>query len=117
MPLSSLSSEQLQRVIQLIKEKEALQARLAELNSALNALDSGEVTAAKSGRPRRGRRFKRKEAILQALQTAGKQGLSVKEVAEQLKANPSSVSVWFYTTGKKIQGLKKIAPGRYRYGG
>ena len=41
----------------------------------------------------------------------------VKELAEDLKANPGSVSVWFYTTGKKIKGLKKMGPARYSYSG
>jgi hypothetical protein len=36
-------------------------------------------------------------------------------VAANLKAKPTSVSVWFYTTGKKIKGIKKIAPARYAY--
>ena len=32
---------------------------------------------------------------------------SVKELAASLKAKPARVSVWFYTTGKKIKGKKR----------
>ena len=104
-------------MIQLIKEKEALQAKLAKVIAALDGLESGtpkkEAKVPKGG-PRRGRRrAKLKDKILKALQAAGKVGRSVKELADDLKANPGSVSVWFYTTGKKIKGLKKIEPARY----
>ena len=118
MSLSSLSSVQLHRLIELVKEKEAIQTRLEEVESALNSLESGAApeSPTKVGRPRRGRRrTKLKDAILKALQSAGRAGLSVKEVAAQLKANPGSVAIWFYTTGKKLKGLKKLGPGRYSF--
>lgn len=121
MSLSSLSSAQLHQLIELVKEKEALQGRLREVESALNALESGAdpmSTTSKVGRPRKGRRrAKLKDVILKALQDAGKSGLSVKEVAAQLQANPGSVAVWFYTTGKKMKGLRKLGPGRYSFVG
>ena len=58
---------------------------------------------------------KLKERLLKALEAAGKAGLTVKDLATNLKANPASVSVWFYTTGKKIKGIKKIGPAHYAY--
>jgi hypothetical protein len=56
-----------------------------------------------------------KDGLLKALQAAGKEGLSVKELAASIKAKSASVSVWFYTTGKKVKGLKKLGAGRYAY--
>jgi hypothetical protein len=33
----------------------------------------------------------------------------------KLGAKRSSVSVWFYTTGKKIKGIKKVGKARFAY--
>jgi hypothetical protein len=120
MLLSSLSSAQIKQLIQLIKEKESIEAKLLRVTKSLNAFEQGKAArkAAATRSPRRGRRrTKLKEAILKALQVAGKGGLTVKELAASLKANPGSVSVWFYTTGKNVKGLKKIGPGKYSYSG
>lgn len=107
------------RLIQLVKEKEVLEAKLAKVEFALSGLDTGSIStepAIKTRGQRRGRRrAKLKDRILKALQAVGKSGMSVKELAADLKANPRSVSVWFYTTGKKIKDLKKIGPARYTY--
>jgi hypothetical protein len=37
----------------------------------------------------------------------------VKEIAAKVKVNPNNVFSWFYTTGKKIKGLKKIGEAKY----
>jgi hypothetical protein len=120
MSLLSLSSSQLQQLIRLVKEKEDIQAKLVRVDRALEALDSGKATAeepvAKKRGPRRGRRRAAlKDGVLKKLQAAGKEGLTVKELAESLNAKPASVSVWFYTTGKKIKGIKKVGISRYAY--
>jgi len=120
MSLSSLTSVQLHRLIELVKEKEALQAKLAQVERSLADLESGEVTKdeapTKRRGPRRGRRRAAlKDGLLKTLQAAGKDGLSVKELAASLKAKPASVSVWFYTTGKKIKGIKKVGKARFAY--
>ena len=120
MSLSSLSSVQLHRLIELVKEKEAIQAKLAQVERALEAIEGGgvmqEKSAAKKRGPRRGRRRAAlKDDLLRKLQAAGKEGLTVKELANALKAKPASVSVWFYTTGKKIKGIKKVGTARFAY--
>ena len=120
MSLSSLTSAQLHRLIELVKEKEALQAKLAQVERSLADLESGEVTKDEAPNKRRGPRRGRRRAalkvgLLKTLQAAGKQGLSVKELAASLKAKPASVSVWFYTTGKKIKGIKKVGKARFAY--
>ena len=121
MSLSSISSADLKKLVQLVKTKGVLEAKLAKVEAALKGFDTGSSSkeqAMKTRAPRRGRRrAKLKDKILKALQVAGESGKSVKELAEELKANPGSVSVWFYTTGKKIKGLNKIGPARYSYSG
>jgi hypothetical protein len=118
MALTDLSSAQLERLVRLIEEKETLQAELKRVNQSLDALEKGE-TSDGSKPPRQVRKSRRhsrlKEALLKSLQSAGKAGLTVKELADTLKAKPSSVSVWFYTTGKKVKGIKKVGKGKYAY--
>jgi hypothetical protein len=116
MSLSSLSSAQLHRLIELVKEKESLQSKLAKVESALD----GNGTPAKTAGIKRGprRKLKRgalKDGVLGKLRAAGKEGLKVKDLASSLSANPASLSVWFYTTGKKVKGIKKVGTARYAY--
>jgi hypothetical protein len=118
MALTDLSSAQLERLVQLVKEKETLQARLDRVNHSLEALEKGDPSSQSKVRPRvRGRRRRGglKEGLLKALEVAGKEGITVKELAEKLGAKPSSVSVWFYTTGKKIKGIKKVGKAKFAY--
>jgi hypothetical protein len=117
MPLSTLSSADLSKLIQLVKDKELLEAKLSQVRSAIDGLASGQTAKGNKSPKRQTRRKRRrsslKVSILKALQVSGKEGLNVKELATNLKANPGSVSVWFYTTGKKVKGIKKIGPGRF----
>jgi Skp family chaperone for outer membrane proteins len=120
MSLTNLSSASLERLVELITEKEKIQTKLAKIQRAIEALETGvqskqnRVTAGPKKRAtRRGKRLK--DRLLKALEAAGKAGLSVQDLAANLKAKPTSVSVWFYTTGKQIKGIKKIGPGRYAY--
>jgi hypothetical protein len=120
MSLSSLTSAQLHRLIELIKEKEAIQTKLAQVERALAALEGGVATNEKPlaktrGPRRRRRRAALKDALLKKLAAAGKAGLTVKELAASLNAKPASVSVWFYTTGKKIKGIKKVGKAQFAY--
>ena len=121
MALIDLSSAQLERLVQLIKEKETLQARLEKVDHSLKALDEGSASLeskARNARPQvRGRRRRGglKQALLKSLTVAGKAGITVKELAEKVGAKPSSVSVWFYTTGKRIKGIKKVGKAKFAY--
>jgi hypothetical protein len=121
MSLSSLSSTQLHRLIELVKEKESLQSKLAKVESAMAAFDGNGSTAKTAGNKRGPRRkLKRgalKDGVLGKLKEAGKEGLTVKELAASLNANHASLSVWFYTTGKKVKGIKKVGIARYAYTG
>jgi len=130
MSLSTLSSAQLAQLIGLVKEKELLQEKLEQVDAALRALESGKDAPKKRGRkPGRppgsvakvttgkpGRKSKKlKEQILKALTSAGSSGITVKELSNKLKVKPGNVFSWFYTTGKKISGIKKVGEAKYAY--
>jgi hypothetical protein len=68
------------------------------------------------GKVRRSKRGKRlKEPLLKALSAAGSSGVTVKELAAKLKVKPGNIFSWFYTTGKKISGIKKVGEAKYSY--
>jgi hypothetical protein len=130
MALFNLSSAQLARLIGLVKEKELLHAKLEKIDAELTALESGKAAPKKRGRPpgrppgsvakvkpgRKGKRSKRlKEPLLKALTAAGPAGLKVKDLAAHLKVKPGNIFSWFYTTGKKIKGIKKVGEAKYAY--
>ncbi len=131
MSLSTLSSAQLAQLIGLVKEKELLQAKLEQVDAALQALESGKDAPKKRGRkPGRppgsttikvsdgkpGKKSKRlKDQILKSLTAAGSSGITVKELSNKLKVKPGNIFSWFYTTGKKISGIKKVGEAKYAY--
>jgi hypothetical protein len=129
MAFTNLSSAQLAHLISLVKEKEALQAKLDEVNAELQALESGKAAPKKRGRKpgrppgskaklavvagkaKRGKRLK--DPLLKALKAAGSAGITVKELATKLKVKPGNIFSWFYTTGKKIKGISKVGEAKY----
>jgi hypothetical protein len=128
MSLSTLSSAQLAQLIGLVKKRGVLQARLDKVDAALNALESGSSVpkrrGRKPGRPAlpksalKGRKVRKrskrlKESILKLLKAAGSSGITVKELSAKLKVKPGNIFSWFYTTGKKVSGLKKIGEAKY----
>jgi hypothetical protein len=128
MSFANLSSAQVRQLIGLIQKKESLQAKLNRVDQALQEIESGgsapkrrgpkpksAAVAAKPGRKaRRGKRGKRlKEPLLAALKAAGTTGIRVKDLAAKLKVKPSNVFSWFYTTGKKVKGIKKVGEAKY----
>ena len=127
MNLSALSLKQLEHIVGLLKEKEALQAKLDDVNRDLQRLENGEASAPnvpenlnRSTRSKRvKKRFRRRgglqQAVLKALTSAGAKGLTVKQLSVRAKVKRSSLAVWLYTSGKKIAGFKKIAPGVFAY--
>ncbi len=117
MPLSKLSSSDLEKLIHLIREKEEIQGKLDKINAELDSIETTAATAKRPAPTRKGRKSRRrgglKDAILKKLQAAGKAGLSVNELATGIGASPGSVRVWVYTVGKTVKGLQKLAPGRF----
>ena len=127
MSLSNLSLKQLGQAIPLLKEREVLRSKLDDVNRRLQHLESGKVSndlaqesvndssAFQKSAKRLRRRRKLQPSILKALNAAGAKGLSVNELAAQIKRSPASLRVWLYTTGKKIAGIKKVAPGIFAF--
>ncbi len=132
MALFNLSSAQLAHLIALVKEKETLQSKLDQINVELESLETGKPAPKKRGRKpgrpaavktkvavakdkssKRGKRLK--EPLLKALTAAGSSGVTVKELATKLKVKPGNIFSWFYTTGKKISGIKKVGEAKYAY--
>jgi len=127
MSLSTLSLKHLERFAELLKEKETLQAKLDDVNRDLQRLENGEdstlsvsarlklLPRSKQVKRRSRRRGGLQKAVLKALQSAGANGLTVKQLTVQAKVKKSSLAVWLYTSAKKIDGFKKVAPGVFAY--
>jgi hypothetical protein len=60
------------------------------------------------------RRGELKTQILDALRDAGEAGVTIKDLAEKLDARYKNIYIWFVTTGKRIGGISKVGPARYR---
>ena len=78
------------------------------------------TAATDSGKTRRtglSKRGKLAEAIFAAFKTGGEEGVRVSELSKKFRLPVRNLFVWFATTGKKYKGIKKIAPGRYRFDG
>ncbi len=56
-----------------------------------------------------------KERIVQTLKTAGKSGVTVKDMAAKLGKSYGNISVWFHTTSKGMKEIKKVEPGRFAW--
>ena len=56
-----------------------------------------------------------KERIVQTLKTAGKSGVTVKDLAAKLGKSYGNISVWFHTTAKGMNEIKKVEPGRFAW--
>jgi uncharacterized protein YjcR len=130
MSFANLTSNQLNQLIDLVKQKEKLQAELAQVDAQIQSLESGvpapKKRGRKPGRPvgsavsgpaaktrKRGKRLKK--GLLKALEAAGAGGITVKELAAKLGVKPGNVFSWFYTTGKKIKGIKKVGEAKYSF--
>ncbi len=72
--------------------------------------------AAKSSKPLTGpaRRGELKDLVLAQLGKAGKEGITIKDLAEATGAKYKNLYIWFVTTGKRIGGIEKVGPAKYR---
>src|ERR1043166_286694 len=86
----------------------AAKARWAKRRGRLSRLSTAKARA-------RGPRAPLKARIVQTLKTAGKSGVTVKDLAAKLGKSYGNISVWFHTTAKGMKEIKKIEPGRFAW--
>jgi len=58
-----------------------------------------------------------KEVILSLLKEAGRDGISIKEIAAKAGVKALNVSAWMAATGKKLGTIEKTGRGVYRLKG
>lgn len=54
------------------------------------------------------------EQIVSLLKDAGNEGITVADIADKLSAKYKNIYIWFATTGKKHNGVKKVGPAKYK---
>jgi hypothetical protein len=52
---------------------------------------------------------------VRALKAAGKEGVTVTDLAQKLGARYNNISIWFLRAGKKLKAIKKVGPARYAW--
>lgn len=142
MDFSTITLADLKRLAPLIGERDAVAARLAEINAALGSL-SGSIAgaphsasssaskpaikashkvkapAAAKDKPATGKGPGRhgglKDAILTILRQAPTSGVSVETIAQSLGRKAPAIHTWFFTTGKGIKEIKKTGRGIYSW--
>ena len=125
MNLAALSSADFVKIARLLKAKEVLLSKIADLDAELSSFGSGAPSGARSGRPRksaaagpkpgRAKRGALKETLLALLKEAGATGLSVKEIAAKTGVKGANIHAWFFTTGKKISQIKKVGKSTHAW--
>lgn len=139
--LMNISTAQLRQLVRLSERKEALLAQIQRIDRQMGRIHvaggdsassaaqpearrgrrrsgaaSAKTPAGRRGRRRRVARGALKEKITTALKSAGRKGMTVRDLSKKLGVRPGNLYVWFNSTGKKVPGLKKIAPATYRLG-
>jgi hypothetical protein len=136
MKLTDINTKTLTALLSLTKKKEVLLSKVAEIESEIAALASGETqSAVRVLRAKRGRKAGSakaavktrkssgsrspkgfmKEQITSILSAAGEVGVSVKEIAEKIGKPVQNIHVWFASTGKKLGHFERTPEGRYRF--
>ena len=108
---------QLKQIIALEEKRADLQSKIDALEARIAALQSalygGKKAKSRAGKTQRKGRGALREEILEVLVAAGSKGISVQEIASHLGTKPANIHSWFSINAKKIKGLKKIAEARY----
>ncbi|HOX01956.1 MAG TPA: hypothetical protein P5555_02285 [Candidatus Paceibacterota bacterium] len=125
MNLTNISAATFKKILALLKKKEALLGKIASIDAELSRFEPGGRPApAKAGRGRARRaagprvstpRGQLRDKILAELKAAGKNGMTVQELAAKLKHKDRNVYAWFMQTGKKIKTIKNLGSGRFRW--
>jgi hypothetical protein len=125
--LRNIPSAMLRKLVVLSERKEALMARVQEIEQQMLRLQrraesrDNRPTQLRVTRPglrkvhrRQTGRGELKKKILAALRAAGKQGITVGDLSKKLRVKRANLYVWFNGTGRNIRAVKKIAPAKYR---
>ncbi len=121
MNLANISVSDFTKIAKLLKAKDALLAKVADIDAELSAFESGGKPGKRGptpGRQASGPRAKRgalKEIVVGLLKGAGKEGMSVKDIAAKAGVKSTNVHAWFFTTGKKIKEIKKTGKSVYSW--
>jgi len=95
--------------------RKAVELKLVATPSAKPA--QAASTPARKARFQKGRKpGELKAGILDLLQQAGTDGVTVQSIAGKLGTSPGNIRVWF-SAHKQIKEIKKVAPGQYALGG
>ncbi len=128
--LRDIPSAALKELVKLSERKEALMARIQEIDREMLRVqnqfgipskdqESAAVrvsgTSRQSGR-QRAQRGALKEKIVGRLRERGAKGATVGELSQKLNVPSANLYVWFNSTGKNVRGLKKIGRAKYRLG-
>jgi hypothetical protein len=146
MNLATLTSGDLKKIVRLLERKESSVAKIRAIDRELAAFAEpvpaappkgvgkrGRHPGRKAGRPpgrppggppgmvaapakRPGKPGQVKPGILELLREAGRAGMKVQEIAKRRGSSPNSVRVWF-SSHKRIKGIKKLGPGHYAWVG
>lgn len=83
---------------------------------AAKSVKAAAPKAAKGSKPLTGpaRRGELKELVLGHLREAGSEGVTIKELSDATGAKYKNLYIWFVTTGKRLGGIEKVGPARYR---
>jgi hypothetical protein len=126
---TTIPSATLRQLVKLSERKEALMARIQEIDREMLRLErqfeqapgvagpKGRVTFSAAPEKKRKRRAERgalKEKILRALRAAGSRGATIQELSRKLGIRSANLYVWFNGTGKNVPRLKKIGVAKYR---
>ncbi len=144
MDITKLTAKELNTILRLLNEKEALLSKIASIDKQLSAFQStgapikskalktakasrktsspkstsGSKAPSDSTEKKKSAKKKPlplKKLIVDLLQNAGHEGLHVKDIAKKLNLPNNNIFSWFYTTGKKFNNIKRIAEGRFAW--
>lgn len=124
--LTQIPSSTLRQLVKLSERKEKLLTQIQAVDREMVRLQTkhgiptvphDKVAPFRTISPvRRGKRGALKAKILKALRGAGKRGLTIGDLSNKLGVRSANLYVWFNGTGRKVRGLKKIGPAKYRLG-
>ena len=128
--LRNIPSAILRKLVVLSERKEALMARVQEIEQEmLRVQRSVESAAGRDDKPaqltitrpglRRVRRQQTgrgelKQKIVSALRAAGKRGITIADLSKKLRVKRANLYVWFNGTGRNIRAIRKVGPAKYR---